>query len=216
MRIKFTISFTLFAIIICAANLASAQPITRTPLRDDVALSMQASVQDELQLSDAQKAAIVKLDEKARTQLTDLRELKLAPKERSETAAELAAQNTKALEGILRPDQFSRLNELLIQYRTSIDWTFTLTDKLADKLSLTAEQKTKLLDLSQEQKKAYPDKLRGTALEDIDRRARAIRAEQKKEALQILTQNQKQVFDILQGEEFDLTTIDDYAKPKKK
>jgi hypothetical protein len=211
---KLTISRILFVLMLCA-DLASAQQAAPTQLKlatialpDGLTVLVgQAAIQDELQLNDVQKDSITRFTDKATSERRDLVELQLTQKEIKETAAELAAQHAKALEAILPPQQFKRLTEVTLQFDMSRNWNTTLANKLADKLSLTEEQKKTLLDLHQKQIKTHQASIIATPLEQKLAKSRAVRAEQKIDSLQVLTDEQRQKLDDLLGKEFDITKI---------
>ena len=214
MKSKFTISRILFVLMLCA-NLASAQQPTPAQLKlaaialpDGLTVLIgQAAIQDELQLTDAQKESITQLSDKASSERKDLVQLSLNQKESNEAAVELAAQHAKALEAILQPAQLKRLNEVSLQFDMSRNWNSTLAIKLADKLSLTEEQKTKLLNLRKEQVKTHQAIVIGTPLDQKLTKSRAVLAEQKVDSLQVLTDDQRQKLDELLGKEFDITKV---------
>jgi hypothetical protein len=203
------------ALLACAVNLASAQQPTPTQLKLAVVASPDiltvltglAAIQAELQLTDAQKKTIAQLIDKATSERIDLVRLNLSQKELTETAAELAGQHAKALETILQPQQLKRLNEVTLQFDMSRNWNTTLANKLADKLSLTEEQKKTLLDLHQKQIKTHQTIVTATPLDQKLAKSQAIRAAQKIDSLQVLTEDQRQKLDELLGKEFDLTKI---------
>jgi hypothetical protein len=82
------VNLVLPAMLACAANLASAQQLTPTQLKlatiaskDELTVLIGlAAIQDELQLSDAQKEQIRQLSDKAIAERKDLVELKLTQK----------------------------------------------------------------------------------------------------------------------------------------
>jgi len=80
-----------------------------------VGLLSQKSVQDELKLSEEQTKQISELTEKQREFLDGLRDLDR--QERRNKLAEQMTANKTAIAGILKEDQFKRLNQISLQLR---------------------------------------------------------------------------------------------------
>jgi hypothetical protein len=96
---------------------------------------------------------------------------------------------------------------VLLQFDMSRNWNTTLANKLTDKLALTEEQKTTLLDLHQKKIKTHQTIVAGTPLDEKLAKSHAIRAAQRIDSLQVLTEDQRQKLDELLGKEFDITKI---------
>jgi hypothetical protein len=195
MRTKAIIS----VLLLCSGNAAWAQP---SPSSTDIShLVGQEVVQEELQLNETQKQLANQLSAKARRERKEQSRILLTNTEMDAAEAELAKTDLKELELFLQPHQLKRLNELSIQKRIYLDFNSALTTILADKLSLTDDQKIKLAEIRREQLRA---RTLGSA---SGKTGLQIRREQPAKCLQVLTEEQKRILEDLQGKEFDVTKI---------
>jgi hypothetical protein len=207
MNIKSTVVCTV--LLVCAANILQAQE-QHIPLPNDPAIFLEHKlIHDELKLSDAQKIEAIKVCQKANTERQALQQLKLAPKETAESANELAEQHRKELEQFLKPQQIQRLTEASLQYLMYLDPCGTLADRVGDKLSLSVEQKTKLLELKTEQHKELfqPGVLSGSKSGRGRLTLKELRNKQKGESVSVLTSEQKQRLADLLGKDFDASEM---------
>jgi Spy/CpxP family protein refolding chaperone len=106
-------------------------------------------VQTELKITADQKTKVEALMEKLRGQRGDFQSLRdLSQEERAKAMAERRAAETKELAAILNADQMKRYDQLRLQ-RTGMS---ALAEKeVADQLSLTADQRTKVQEIMQAQ-----------------------------------------------------------------
>jgi hypothetical protein len=171
------------------------------------------SVQKDLALTDVQKANLRKLqDGQSDRHPFSGGFLGLSPDEIQKRLDEHAKENRERVAKILSPKQTDRLNEINIQVAGVAALSF---NDVATKLAMTAEQKTKLQRLSDDARRKLTElnaPLNGRPVPAQNRPAyqqqvNAITAERKSQALALLNAEQLAAFEKLQGEKFDITTI---------
>jgi hypothetical protein len=198
-------------LVVSAANISLAKDPRGSSFSNDAALLLQHDgVRKELNLNDNQKNEAIKLADKAKADGDDLIRLGLtSAKEFQDRANDLTEQHKKALEKMLQPQQLQRLNEVSLQVSMRYDWNATLINRLSEKLSLTGDQKTKLLELKKEQPRAYKDKMNELKMNDPNRAQtlRALNNQQRATSLGILTKEQTQTLGELEGNEFDMKLL---------
>jgi hypothetical protein len=163
-------------------------------------------VQDELKLTDDQKAAITKITDKYKDDIATARA------DRSEAGrakmTELRkSQNddlTKALPDILKPDQTKREKQLLVQ--AAREQAFT-QDDVATALKLTDDQKKSIKESAETLQKDIMD-LMANAGQGADRataftKARTMRQEGLDKIVASLTDDQKKTWKDLTGDKFE-------------
>jgi Spy/CpxP family protein refolding chaperone len=174
-------------------------------------------VQKELKIQKADVAKIKAVSDKLRAdmrkQYTELRKIEDATKRRAKYA-ELRTQydsnSRKQLQDVLSREQMIRLYQIRSQYRPVTD---TLASKyIAEKLKLTDDQKTKIAKVGADsQTKRYAIY---RTLRDADEKKRTaarkqlgeISAQADKDALELLTKEQKELFEKMKGKKFEIKT----------
>jgi Spy/CpxP family protein refolding chaperone len=172
-------------------------------------------VQKELKLSEEQvtKVATIgeELRESMREQYTALRDIEDRG-QRREKMTELSAQfDQKAREklgDVLEKEQMTRLNQIRMQVRAVME---SLDDKdVAKQLKLTEEQQKKLAQIKKDtqikQSELYGT-MRGASREqrtEVFQKLRKIRNDADKQALELLTAEQKEAFEKMKGDKIEL------------
>jgi Spy/CpxP family protein refolding chaperone len=161
-------------------------------------------VQKELELSDEQKTKVGSLVDDARQSMMGLRDL--SQEERQTKMQDMAKANRKKIDDILMPPQRERLDQISLQ----IAGAGALSrPEIADKLSLTADQKSKLQELADDAQQKRMDLFSAgpptdqQEMQDRMQKAQKIGADQKEKAMAVLTADQKQTFEKMQGKKFD-------------
>lgn len=164
-------------------------------------LLMNKSVQEELKVDDDQAQKIDDLMAKNRETMQGL-----SPEERREKMASIQAETNKAVEGILKPEQVTRLHEIQNQVGGA---NAMLSERNAEKLKLTDDQKTKIQDVLASSR----EKMQGLFgqggggqgnFEEARKKIQDLQAETKKEAVAVLTDDQKKTWDELSGKPFEI------------
>jgi hypothetical protein len=160
------------------------------------------SVQEELKVDADQAAKLEELSAKNRENFGALRDL--SQEERREKMRSINAENEKAIEGILKPEQVTRLHQIENQNGGA---TALLSDRNVAKLKLTDDQKKKIQDINASSFQKMGD-LREQFQNDREgamKKMQEIRAEVNKEALAVLTDDQKKTWeDELTGKPFEI------------
>jgi len=191
-------------------------------VRSKVSMIRLAQVQNELQLTDAQKTKVGEVlkshQKRIRGLYGGLRGLKVDERRKKLTEIRkkmrtASAEADKAIDGVLKPEQTRRLGEILLQ----LQGLRALRDgSVVKRLKLTAEQKTKIADLFKSQttrqqelyrglraKGLTPDQRRKKYKELRDKRQKlAKETEQKVTA--VLTEQQQAQLKKMKGKEFKL------------
>jgi len=176
-------------------------------------------VQKELKLTDEQIEKVKQASEKVRKEMAEkfsgLRDVQ-DQKERRAKMVELLnqsdAQARKELGDVLPRDTWRRLSQIRLQVRGAA-WALT-NARTADRLKLTDEQKKKAAEID----KATQDKTfevfsamrnlseeeRREKMAETGKKMQAIRSEADKKALDVLTAEQKEAFEKMKGEKFEL------------
>jgi len=146
-------------------------------------------VQKDLELSGDQKASIEKLE----VTPPDFQAMQgMSPEERQKANTDTRAAALKKVDEILQPPQVARFDEIMLQ----LDGTAALRQpKVADKLKLTEDQKTKLTALFTPQQGGGGGAGGGGAQAREERDAKAI---------EILTADQKSQFTAMQGKKIEI------------
>jgi hypothetical protein len=174
---------------------------------DPATLLGQESVQKELELSADQKTQVTKFSEEAREARRGMFQPGGDPQEMQKKLADMAAANKKKVAELLLPPQNARLDEIALQYGVySAALTTIGQDATAEKLGLTADQKKKVTDLIAENgtkaREIFQD-----AQGDFQGAQAKIREAQKTAAMGVLTAEQKEKLEKLQGKKFDVAGI---------
>ncbi len=169
-------------------------------------LRVDAVVKD-LNLSDDQKAAVQKLADDSRKAMTDLRDsLKDATREeRQAKMADATKEAEKKLDGILNEKQQARLKELRLQVRGP----GALADKeVADALKLSDDQAKQIAALVESRRTAMRDAFQAGAGGDrtaAREKLTQLTKDTNDKMLAVLTTEQKEQFEKMQGTKLDLT-----------
>jgi len=177
---------------------------------DPTMLLGQEPVQKELEVSDAQKTQLTQLADDARQARRDLFQGGAAPEDMQKKMTEMAAANKKKVAEILAPPQSARLDEIMLQYAVYAGAAGALSqDATAEKLGLTADQKTKLTDLQTENAKKMGEIFQNAQgdFQGMQEKMGKLRDEQKTAAMDVLTSEQKEKLEKLQGKKFDVASI---------
>jgi hypothetical protein len=163
-------------------------------------------VQEELKLTDDQKAAITKVTDKYKDDIATARADRSDAGRAKMTELRKAQSDdlTKALPDILKPDQIKRENQLLVQ--AAREQAFT-KDDVATALKLTDDQKKTIKDSADTLQKDIME-LMQSAGQGADRaatftKARTLRQEGLDKIVNGLTDEQKKTWKDLTGEKFE-------------
>jgi len=182
-------------------------------------------VRKELKVSDEAAEKIKKISEKLRSEMRakygEMRKIKEEDKRRAayeKLRLEYDSSSRKQLGEVLAREQMIRLHQIRAQYRAVCD---TLGSKyVAGKLKLTDEQKAKAAKIgadSRAKRYAIYRTMRGA---DEAKRAEArkklseISETADKEALEMLSDEQRKMLEKMKGEKFEIKTPDSDAKAK--
>ena len=166
-----------------------------------VALAQLDEVQEELKLSDDQKKQVAELNEKLNQ---DRRELfQSGDREQfREKWAKMNADASAEFKKLLDDAQAERVQEIYIQ----VNGPAVLADEsVAEELKLSDEQRQALRDVMDASRNAFM----GAGLRDMDREAAAekideLMASHDEKLLEVLSDDQRQQFDQMQGEEIEV------------
>ena len=172
-------------------------------------------VQKDLKLTGEQMTKVTKLSEELgaemRKEFSSLREIDDREKRRAKMTGLTKEFDSKArgqLCDVLNKEQMTRLDQIRMQARPVVQ---NLADKdVAGQLKLTQEQKKELAkigkDMRTKQSELYGT-MRGASREqrtEASQKLRKIRSDADKEALELLTADQKQAFEKMQGKKIEL------------
>jgi len=158
-------------------------------------------VQEELKLSDKQKARANEIN----TKLTEERhklfaEVSKESHERGKKVAELEEKTTSKVKTLLDGSQQKRLREILIQVNGAAE---LMKKDVQEELKITADQRQKLIDVNHENSKARHDAL---ASFEGDKAAKIaeLQRDANKKLLAVLTEMQREQFDKLKGNKLSI------------
>jgi hypothetical protein len=161
-------------------------------------------VQAELKMTDAQKSQVQEMSAKMReANQGRFQQLQNASQEeRVKLQAEMQAEQTKAVNGILNPDQQKRFKEISLQQQGLQSLAMPT---VADELKLTAEQRTQVQSILQQRREA----MGGLFQQGGDRQAamekmQALTKESDAKILALLTDAQKAQWTQMTGTPFNL------------
>jgi Spy/CpxP family protein refolding chaperone len=173
------------------------------------------TVQKDLDLVDDQKAKLKEINDKARAAMQELwgQMRGLAPEDYATKGAEIGKKmeaqgekNTKAIEGVLLPDQLKRLRAIAIQ-RMGV---MALGDKSVQKdLKLTDDQVAKIKSIGEETMKAMGEKMgelrdSGASRDEMRKGREQITKEGEKKVMVVLSDDQKTKLDKMKGKELKI------------
>ncbi|MBN1489159.1 MAG: redoxin domain-containing protein, partial [Phycisphaerae bacterium] len=209
-------SFVLVAVVVWSVDFA-ARAVDNKPDADgasaasvmidaSVLLVRAPSVQAELQLTDAQRQAVDKLLDEINLPLWALRDLPLDKKRKRWDA--LAATLEAKVDEVLKPAQCERLDQIVRQARGYS--TLSLPDE-AKYLSLTDDQRKAIGDTLAKTRRAMAQlnqlEQTGHNQDRLRRLARLARAEQRRDVLMILTDQQEKTWARRLGKPFDFSGV---------
>lgn len=219
--------FAAVAIIVVSTATAMAQPPGRgqgnrmggdSP-NDPAYLLDSESVQKELALTGDQKTRLQQIrDDDEENGATFFRGLmRLTPEQMQTRFQQRASAMRKKIAKVLTPEQMQRLDEINIQAAGVTALSYA---DVAKELKLTAEQKEELNKLGEESRgklaglysPANGQPVGGLSQQQLSERRNEIRTQRNDESLGLLTEEQKAVFERLQGAKFDTNTI----KPRQR
>jgi len=168
-----------------------------------------ATIQKDLDLLDAQKTKIKEITDKANAarqeMFSGMRGMQdLTPEEArakwTEMGKKMQAQGektTKAIEGVLLPDQLKRLKGIALQ----VSGTMALGDKYVQKqLKLSDDQLAKMKTMREDaMKKARESRDAGGDRDAVRKKRDAMRKETEKKVMDVLTADQKTLFEKMKG-----------------
>ena len=166
-------------------------------------------VQKELKLNEEQLAKVNELSEAAREEFSALRDIE----DRQERTAKMAELTEKLdrnareqLRDVLEREQMRRLSQIRMQVSSVVDNLSSTW--IARRLELTDEQKENLAKISKEMQ-AKSSELRAAMRDEAQRsdafqKLRELREDADKQAMDILTAEQKESYEARKGEKFEL------------
>jgi Spy/CpxP family protein refolding chaperone len=164
-------------------------------------------VQKDLALTDQQAADLDTLQQKIRSEMTEIFQGGGGDRDAMQKAfAAKAPEWQKQIEAILKPEQVSRLKEIAIQMQGN---RAVATDpELQTKLKITDDQKAKMKDLMDKQQEANQGLRAKVQSGEMDRDAMTAAVAKNNDALnteiaKILTDDQKKQLAGLSGKKFD-------------
>jgi hypothetical protein len=171
-------------------------------------------VQNELGLSDNQKAALQKVRDEQSTgdQSFFAGFMGISPDEMQRRLERRASDLRNKIQKVLTPQQTARLSEINLQIVGIVALSY---DDVAKALGLSAEQRQQLKSVSDESHQKL-DRLVATVRisqlntqqrADLRKKQEAIAVERKEKSLALLTDEQKSKFEKLKGEKFDTSSI---------
>ena len=180
-----------------------------------VGLLAREEVQKELKLNEEQTAKVRAVVEKIGTEITGqfaaLREIDDREKQQAKMTelSDQADQNVREQLGdVLARDQFMRLYQIRMQYRAVVD---SLSNRyVGGRLEITEVQKTKLAQIGKDVQAKRAEVLSAMANASQEQRREAfgklreIQTAADEEALGVLTAEQKDAFEDMKGEKFEL------------
>jgi hypothetical protein len=221
----FRLAIAMVAIGLCVSSIQAQQPGGRFqgrggppgggPGQERLQLLTNEAVQKDLELADDQKADLKKIAEDAQAQARALfgnfqgfRDLSEAEQEKRraemrEKGEAMGKEVLKKVQAVLLPHQMDRLQEIFIQVRG----TDALSDaEIAKQLAITEEQKGKLEAVRDEIRQKMFQGGQGGQQDREAAMARfaALRKEREEKSLAVLTSTQKEQFEKMKGEKFDI------------
>jgi hypothetical protein len=209
-------------LILGTALLAQAQPPQGGPGQrfggrggSFLGLLAQEKVQKELKLNDEQVAKVKEAGEKIRADMApqwsgvrDIQDQAQRRAKSTELANEADQKAREQLRDVLSREQMMRLFQIRLQVRGLV-WGLN-NPRLAERLQLTEEQKTKAAEIEKATQAKVAEAMSGMRDLSQEQRqekmagVRKIRDEAKEQALGILTDQQKEALQKMQGEKFEL------------
>ena len=172
-------------------------------------------VQKELKLNEEQLSKVTELSEKLRAEsreqfssLRDIQDREQRQAKMAEMTNEMDRKVRDALRDVLEREQTMRLYQIRMQVRPVTD--SLANEYVANRLQLTEDQKAKLAEMAKDVQ-AQLAEMRGGMRDadesqraDMRRKQRDIRSGADEKALAVLTDQQKEAFEKMKGEKFEL------------
>ena len=184
-------------------------------------------VQKELSLSEEQVTKLNEIDEKLRAErreqygrLREIQDEEQRSAKTAEWAEELGGKVRDQLREVLAREQLMRLYQIRLQLRGALEG---LTNEyIARRLELSEETKKKLQAVQEELdgkvRKLYQglgelsSEQRGEKMRELFEKSRKLQAEADEQALGLLTDGQKERFENMKGEKFELDMSELYGR----
>jgi Spy/CpxP family protein refolding chaperone len=165
-------------------------------------------VQEELKITDDQKKTIQEKQGEMREKMQDtfakLREA--SPEERQEMMKKVSAESTKMVKGVLKPEQYTRLQQ--IYWQNNVLTALTTDEDAEKKLNLTADQKEKLKGINEEMQKDRRELMQeaqgGGGFQAIQPKMAALTKETNTKAAGVLTDAQKKTWKEMVGAPYEV------------
>lgn len=172
------------------------------------------AVQEELEISSEQKAALVKLAQSSRPERPDANFREMSEEDRTAFFEKMRAKQKEQAEAmkdelmiVLSVDQNERLKEIALQLRG----VAALADpEVASELSITSTQKTELKEMQETIRDEMREKMRemftggGGDRENMREKFQEVREEMEAKVLGVLNSDQKSKFEGMKGEPFEM------------
>jgi Spy/CpxP family protein refolding chaperone len=174
-----------------------------------VTLAGNEAVQRELGIGDDVKGKIEELTGKYRDESREaFGDFRNATAEERQKAAEagrkISAKYAAQIKELIKPDQFTRLQQ--ISWQASGSDAFTEADVIA-KLSLTKEQQDKIAQINRDYQSKQRELFTGGGGQESFAKMRELGQQRDKQAEEVLTKEQQTKFAELKGKAFDLTQL---------
>lgn len=200
----------LFTCCVCANSNAQSNPFGRLAvtqfsqpymllIRDEV-------VQDDLKLDTHQRIAVRELTDELDVSIWSMRNK--SREHVAKTMSDSLAKAKSGMSGILTSKQYQRMDQIVM-------WTLGMKsfsrDQVAEKLSLTDDQRTTIQELQSATSKSIDD-LReqlksGTSLKSVESKASKLRTEEQRKIFAALSRRQREDFIAMLGRKIDVTKL---------
>ncbi len=164
-------------------------------------------VQKELELSDEQKTSVQKLVDDNRQAFMDLQKSGASFQDIGAKMREARTDNKKKVDDILLPPQRERMDQIMLQMAGA---NALNRPDVAEKLGLSDDQKSKLKDIADDAQQKRMDLFSAgppadqQEMQDRIQKGQKISADQKEKAMAVLTADQKDKLEKMQGKKFEL------------
>jgi Spy/CpxP family protein refolding chaperone len=193
-------SFLALAMVVVWAAAARPADDEKIIAREDaveVMLIRQKSVQDDLQITEAQQRKIHAFADKQWKKVQAMRDSSEA--ERDRTFEAMAKENQDFLKNTLTPEQCKRLNQIAMQM-AGLLWV--MRSDVAAELNLSDEQKQKIRELHREAHKEAQEAFRSNNGTVEREKFREMRQKNRRRLMSVLTDEQKTKWKEMAGQPF--------------
>lgn len=166
-----------------------------------------ADVQKDINMTDAQKEAIKSFGEKQREMFQGFQNM--SNEERQEAIKKIATESEKLVKD-LKPEQQTRLKQIQLQQagiqafvNADVAKGLGLSDDEVAKVKLSDEQKDKLKEIADEQRKEMQELFQGGFGADAQKKIAALRKEFSDKQMGVLNDDQKKAYKELAGKPFE-------------